>query len=207
MSKKSKLITIIVAAILLILTISLVGIFVNSKKTATLEILVAPASSEIKIGNSTYKNGTHSFIPGTYPVEIKKDGFDTYAGEITIKEGEGNHLYHYLNQSDGSLTWYLNHKNDSMILNSIGDREAEIEASNYAKKDPILKITPYYDENNNHFQLVAEEKDGAIKVTANLNTCTDDLKAKYITEVQKHLEKQGINPADYDITYKGLCDE
>ncbi|MBQ3305970.1 hypothetical protein IJH02_00835 [Candidatus Saccharibacteria bacterium] len=206
MSRKSKLITIIITAVLLILTISFVGILVNSKKTADLEILVAPASSEIKIGNSTYKNGTHAFIPGTYPVEIKKDGFDTYTGEITIKEGGKNRLYHYLNQSDGSLTWYLNHKDDSMILGTIGEYEAEIKAKEYVKKDPILKVTPYYDEKNNHFQIVAEEKDNAIKVTANLNTCTDDLKTKYTTEVKTYLENQGINPANYDITYKGLCD-
>lgn len=206
MTKKFKLITIVIAATLLILAISFVGIFVNSKKTATLGILVAPASSEIKIGNSTYKNGTHAFIPGTYSVEIKKDGFNTYTGEITIKEGEENYLYHSLNQSDGSLTWYLNHKEDSIILGTIGEYEAEVKASDYVKKDPILKITPYYDEENNHFQIVAEEKNGAIKVTANLNTCTDTLKSQYISEVQNYIKNHDIEPTNYDITYVGLCD-
>ena len=204
--KFKKLVIAIAAFIVITVIISVFGIVINAKKSAKLEIVVAPASAEIKIGGNTYTNGSHQFIPGTYPVEIKKDGFNTYAGEITLNANETNYLYQYLEQKDGGFDWYLNHEKDMMILNSIGDREAGIEAEKYAKKSPIYTVTPYYDEVKNHFQIVAEEVDGKPKVTINLNTCADELKPTYIEEAHKYLEGQGIKPADYDITYVGLCD-
>lgn len=204
--KFKKLVIAITAFVVITIIISIFGIVINAKKSATLEILVAPASSEIRVGNSIYENGTYKFAPGTYSVEIKKDGFNTYTGEITLESGETNYLYQYLEQSDGSFDWYRNHKKDEMILSSIGEYKAEIAAEEYAKKDPIYTVTPYYDETKNHFQIVAEEVNNKPKVTINLNTCADEQKPAYIKEAHQYLEKQGIKPADYDINYVGLCD-
>lgn len=205
--KFKRLVVAIAAFVVVVISISVLGILINAKKTAKLELIIAPSSAEIKIGGATYHNGTHNFIPGTYDVEIKKDGFRPYTGEITLKDNETTKLYHYLEQTDGGFDWYLNHKSDMMLINSIGDHEAGVEAEKYVKDDPILKVTPYYDTKNNHFQIVAEKKNDKTKVTVNLNTCTDELKPAYIKEAHKYLEDQGIKPADYDIEYKGLCDD
>lgn len=192
----------IATAIVVILLTVFFFIFSNIEKTARLEILVAPASSEIKINGKSYKNGTYAFIPGTYHVEIKKEGFNSYSGEIEIKDEKENRLYHYLEQTDGSFSWYLDHKQDDSIMATIGEYEADLTATEYIKKDPILKITPYYDEENNHFSISVKND----KVTINLNACTDSLKSKYILEAQNYLKNHDLDPLDYDIDYIGLCD-
>lgn len=203
------IISLTIISFLTIIAISIVGIFLNSRKTATLEITVAPASAEILINGKSYRNGSYQLEPGTYPVKISKENFETYEGEISLTAGETTELKKYLLEVGGGTDWYLDHNSDMMIMNSIGDSEADAEADNYSKKDPIFSITPYYDEKNNHFSISAIDKKTAgekITIKINANACVEPLITQYSAEAETYLKNQGITLENYNLLSSSLCD-
>ena len=51
--KFKRLVVAIAAFVVVVISISVLGILINAKKTAKLELVVAPSSAEIKIGGAT----------------------------------------------------------------------------------------------------------------------------------------------------------
>lgn len=202
-TQKNILIATILAFFLLVAIILVLWLF-DLRKTATIDILIAPRSANIDIGGKTFQNGTHKIKPGTYEVSITKDGFTPHQATITLESGETANLYTYLLPPDGSYQWYLDNSEDAMILNSIGGHEADITSQAFMNSDPVFRITPFTDPLNN-FRINAKQQDNTVSLLIFLNTCSDFSTNLYRTQALRWLEEQGINTADYRIEYSNLC--
>lgn len=230
--KKQQKIAIIIGLtfVAVVIILSIVGLIINAAKTATLELTVAPESAEISIDGKQYKNGVYHFEPGTYHIEIKKEGFNGFEKDIELAANKTTYLYHYLTSSDGSLDWYDKHPKDAMLLNTIGDHKAGVEAQEYLDKDPILAIVPYrsytdgfnidvdLDENGKSSEdrengggddsesgrdLAGGDK--KIVVNIELLTCRADTQEELKKAAQKYLKDHDIVLEDYDIRYSTDC--
>ena len=113
-------------AILIVLIILVAsGLFFATRKSATLEILVAPTSARIVINDKDYQNGTYKLEPGNMVATISKAGFTTKTVNFVLNEHQVTKLYVYLLEEGGGYDWYLEHAEDAKILSKIGDTEAD----------------------------------------------------------------------------------
>lgn len=197
----------IVCFVVLIIGISVIVIVDRARHSATLEIAVAPTSATLTLNGKEYKNGTHHLLPGVYEVSLTREGLEPYYDTIELPANEKKYLYKYLTGPDGDISWYYEHPEDAMAFTTVSDHEANLKANEYASRDPIFAVTPYYDHINNHYKISVNYNDeNEIVVTVNLNTCTDLLREQYIDEANKYLEDNNLNLNDYEMNYVGLCD-
>ena len=203
--KKKKILLITGGVIALIVLISAIFMIIESRKSATLEIMVAPISAKVSIDGKVYKNGTYKFEPGRVEVTITMDGFDSKEETLDLQANVTTKLYTYLMPSDGTFGWYLEHEEDQMILNTIGDTEASENSKTYVEKYPIITALPIiyanYDEKWNYTEFRIDgggfddcEKSFCIKIT-------DSTGGNYERALGLIKEK-GFNPEDYEIIYK-----
>lgn len=195
----------VIVAVITILAFSLVMIIIDSRKSATLDILVAPSSATIKINDQKYENGTYRFEPTTLSYEISKEGFSTKSGTLELKDGETVKLYMYLIPENGSLDWYLKHEDDQMILNSIGDAEAHRDSTAYLLANPVIQALPIiyanYDENWDYTEF---RVDGGTFENCTKDFClkiTDTTGGNYENAVKK-IREAGFDPQNYEIIYE-----
>lgn len=184
----------------------LVAIFfsiIESRKTVTLDILVVPQSAVTKLNGQVYENGTHHIEPGEYELSITHDELEPHHETLVLNDGENAKLYLYLTGKDGNMDWYLNHKEDDMLLNTIGDYYAEEDSQKYVASDPIFAITPYYDYNNG-FRINAmwKENEPTPEIIVYLYTCDEDRLDTLKNNANQWLEEQGIDLNIYGLAYK-----
>lgn len=136
----------LVITVLLFISLIIFGIItyiINSQKTASIEILVAPSSAKIEINQKTYKNQKTTRIkPGEQTATISADGFTTQTVNINLIDNQTTKLYIILNPESGNENWYNNHPEDSTIVSIISDYYVTIEQNEYLAKYPITSILP-----------------------------------------------------------------
>lgn len=205
LKKLTKQQIIIILGSFLLLIAVIVGVIIYQNSLATLNILVAPASSKITINNKTYSNGEYKLPAGDYKAKIEKDGFYSKEVDLKLNSGELSKLYIYLDQTDGSYSWYLKHPDDDMLRTEIGDYEADNEAKEYTKKYPITQILPlvyaHYDEEYNYTEYQVDggsfeecKQDFCLKITD--TTGGNEENAKNL------IKENGYNPEDFEIIYE-----
>ena len=72
---KRTLIIAVAVFVAIAIIFSVYWVVIESPKTATIDIVVAPVSADVKVGNVRFNNGKHRIEPGTYDVGITKEGF------------------------------------------------------------------------------------------------------------------------------------
>ena len=198
------LVIILPITIIIIVIIGLVLFITRQNHLATLDILVAPASSDIIIDGKTYHHGAHKLEPGIYHIEVKKPDFTTKTFTVTLSSGKTTDLHTYLLQSDGSFSWYLDHQDDSILLTQIGDEEANKLMSESEQKYPILSDLPIIiDQYDAQYNYTNYRIDGG-----NLESCTHDF-CLIITDTtggneekaKNEIKNRGYSLDDYEIIY------
>ena len=193
-------------AILIVLIILVAsGLFFATRKSATLEILVAPTSARIVINDKDYQNGTYKFEPGNMVATISKAGFTTKTVNFVLNEHQVTKLYVYLLEEGGGYDWYLEHAEDAKILSKIGDTEADYKSEQYRKKYPVSTVLPIvyanYDKEWNYteYRIDGGQFDGCktdfcIKIT-------DVTGGNYENAIEQ-IENKGYSLDDYQILYE-----
>lgn len=193
----------IILVTLIFATSVLVIVALNIKSTTKVEILVTPESSEITINGKTYQNGTFDLPVGKLSVSIKKSGFETQ--EFTFDSATSNKIYTYLLQSDGTYSWYDEHPEDSSIMTTISDYQADQTAASYTEKNPLIDKLPIviaeYDQEYNYteYRIDGGKFDGCktdfcLKVT--------DTTGGNLDAAKEQIKSIGYNPDNYQIIYE-----
>ena len=183
----------------------LVAVIINAKYSATLDILVAPSMAKVKVNGKEYKNGTYRMEPGELTAEIVMEGFESKTIPVNLVAGNTTKLYTYLLPADGSYEWYLEHPEEQMLLNTIGDARAAEEGRVYAAANPIVEVLPIvvakYDEKWNYTEYRVDggdfdecEKEFCLRIT-------DTTGGNYEAALASIREK-GFKPEDYEIIYQ-----
>ena len=133
---------IFILAIVVIFIVYLVNISVNS---AQLSLTIAPKSSTVTIDDHKItSSGTVRIKPGDHTIKITKDGFEEYSESFTISQGETKSILVALVSNDPSTAnWYLEHEEDSAILDQIGSIEYDAAAAEFNNNYPIAGSLPY----------------------------------------------------------------
>lgn len=191
--------------VVLIVAISVVFLVFEAKKSATLEILVAPLSAEIKINGKNYKNGTYKFEPEDIEVEITREGFVSQAMDFVLEPNSVVKLYTFLEPLEGNENWYSDNLDDMAIVTMIGDAKADAQSEAYTKDYPIIKILPIiyanYDESWDYTEF---RIDGGSFEDCSASFClkiVDTTGGNYARALGL-IEEEGFNPEDYEILYE-----
>ena len=190
-------------SVLILITTTLVIIALSIQMTTEIEIKVTPISATVLIDDKSYENGKFRISSGEHQIKIEKDGFITK--EYNFNTNTTDKLYDYLLESDGSYNWYLTHKEDALLLTSIGDYESKLASEAYNSKHPIIDKLPIiyanYDENYNYTEY---RIDGGSFTGCDTDFClkiTDTTGNNYEAAKQK-IRDAGFNPDDFQILYE-----
>jgi len=200
---KNHPILVLVFSALIFITIILLVTALSLKDTTEIELRVAPASATITIDDKVYQNGTFRISSGTHTIKIEKSGFTTKS--YAFDTAKTTKIYDYLLEEDGGYTWYLNHKEDALLLTSIGDYEAKLESEKYKSNYPVSTVLPIiyanYDEEYNYTEYRIDggsftgcDTDFCIKVT--------DTTGGNLDAAKQRIRDAGFNPDDYQILYE-----
>jgi hypothetical protein len=143
----------LLAATLFAVIIIVVIIFwiIDMRKTAKLDILVAPKSAEIRVNNTRYSPGVIRLEPGRYTIEIRKDGFDSYSQTVDLVPDKTEKVYVQLRPSNGDYSWYARHPEETTYMTNIGDYLYDKRIEELKQKYPLMRKLPinieYYSDN------------------------------------------------------------
>lgn len=198
-----------ITAIALIIIIAAVTAIIDARKTARIDVLVAPISASVKINGRGYGNGLHKVEPGDFTVIITKDGFESYEESFSLAAGETKDLAVYLMQLDGGYGWYLAHPEDDMVMTGVGDKKASAKAAEMLAKYPILNILPHQDSEGTFDYTISPKFSGEelVSLVIELNTCAEYSKGIYRNEALQWLVGQGYDPNDYKIETTDFCSQ
>lgn len=198
----------IVYGILGILAAFVLLILVTKSSTASVEIRVAPADAIITINGKEYKNGTYQLPTGEAKIHIEF-GADFVAQDYTInipeKQGEVTKIFTFLNQRDGTTSWYDSHESDALLMTTIGDYLASEKAKKYLEDHPITNNLPIivaeYDKNYNYTEYRIDggkfeqcKSDFCIKIT--------DTTGNNLEVAKQKIKNLGFSLTDFEIIYE-----
>lgn len=203
-NKKNRMIVVAGVLAIILATAGIVYFTYSSIYSATLNILVAPASAEIKIDGKVYKNGVYEHMhPGTVKVEISKDGFETKKMDFEILAYQTTDLRVSLN---GNEDYYEEHPEDQKALELLNEARGESEAETFFKVYPIARKIPIIVEtyNNARTEYIYYRIDGGMYDGCKWDFClkiTDISGGNYDRAIEK-IKSLGFNPEDYQIFYE-----
>lgn len=141
--RRKTIIGIIVANVAFLLAI-IVLFALHITKTSTVDILVAPLDAKILINGKEYQNrSAYKMRPGSYDVEISREGFETKHTKLTVEDGTTK-LYDYLkdNRSSEGLLSYVYEGNkmaNVMLLQEIDAPENRATVSEYMSQLMLIE--------------------------------------------------------------------
>jgi hypothetical protein len=204
-TSKTRCVLLAVAAFVLIVTVALVLWFIDLKKTASVDILVAPTAATVKVGYKNYRNGSHRLEPGEYNVSISMDGFKTHTQKLSVKDKDKLELYVALERTDGGLDWYADRPEEDAVYTAIADKNYEKQANIFAEKYPIVKVLPIRFANyvNNYSEYIEyridyELSDSGDKLVLVITDVTGGNRERALQKIRD----KGFNPDDYEVEYR-----
>lgn len=205
-AKQRLITTVFVVAIFVVIALVIVLVaIIESYKTVTVDILVAPKNAVVTLNGDTYSNGKHRLEPGEYEINITHSELEPYHKTVEFTDGEEVKIYIYLTGPDGDMSWYLTHPDDDMTVTAIGDYYANEKSQQYVVSDPVFAVTPYYDYNNGFRINAARNDDGKVEIIVYLYTCDDEKVEDLKANAHKWLDQQQLELDKYTVTYK-YCD-
>lgn len=210
-SNSKRIIFIACGALILLGLVALVFFIINSAKSTTLSILVAPTDSTIKVNGKEYKNGNYKIFPsGKYEVTIEREGFETK--ELTLNSDKVVNIHEYLETSD--MSKYRDSAEDYKVLRLIADYNDSkissfIEESNKIEsikyKLPVWTSAPYenYDITSSPGIKLA---DGNSNLECKKMSCIMALiggkrSSREDKAIEDKIKALGYDPKDYHIIY------
>jgi hypothetical protein len=209
-SQKPKISPVKIAIVVwaLLIAVILAVWLITSRRSAAIDLLIAPASAEVQINGRSFNNGTHRVEPGRYDIFVSKDGFVSYSASFMVREGETFAVHQFLMQTDGTYQWYIDHPDDGMLLTSIGSSQADESSQGFMERYPILNVIPYTDASPTgiRFNIATRYTPvGELVVLVNLNTCSKNAALGYKNAALDWLRSVDINPSDYNLEYSTIC--
>ena len=204
-NRRILIISLLIGFIILVAVILIVSIY-YLRRSATLDILVAPTSATITIDGQTYTNGTYKIEPTSTTATITAEGFTSQEVPLNIIGGETTTLYLYLIPTDGDMNWYLDHPDDMMIVTQIGDLQALATSDAYHTEHPISQVLPIVvvEVNPTTYDWTEFRIDGGSFAECSTDFCvkiTDTTGGNYDRALEE-IRSRGYDPGGYEILYE-----
>lgn len=185
--------------------VAIILAIINSGKTATLEILVAPSFAQVELdGHSFSTNQTIKYYPGDYQVTVSAPDFTSQTLELNLVANQSSHLLLYLTPADGSLDFYSRNPKEDNLLQEILSQIALTESSEFLARYPVARILPYDHYTQNEFF----EPTGYRIDYGHFDNCKNSFCLQVtgytqsaLSEAKSYLQSKGFNPNDYEIVF------
>jgi len=179
----------------------------STKNTTSIDILVAPSTAIIKVGDNVYENGKHDIKPGNYHIEITADEFEPYTEDIMVEPGKNYELYVALEKAEGDVVWYewyAERPKEDMLLTTISDKNYTKAVKTFEERNPVVKILPYHcTQYENNYTIYIEyridfrtSEDGQTLIVI-INDITGGNRERAL----QYIRNKGYNPDDYQVEY------
>ena len=188
---KKRIILIIAVVFALIAVFATIYWIIEAPKTATIDVVVAPVSATVKVGGVQYRNGQHRIEPGTYNVEISKDGFGSYSGTVTLEKGQTEKIYVCLQKNENNTEYY--EKNEF----------EKLEGEKY--KDPIFQVAPFHSYSRGFYIDPYFDDDDSVHIKVTLVTCIVERANGLKQNALDWLTSKNIDVNKYEIEYSSCA--
>ncbi len=185
----------IVAGIfILAITWSVIVLMSRSGKVG-LYISTVPNNANVMIGDAKYGRGTQWLTPGTYQVNISKDGFEaTKRTVIVSSEKEQNVLaVSLLPKSTEAKEWAKKHEADYKKNEQYGSIEASQNGKYFTKNNPITMKLPFKDP----YFTIGYTVDEKQSITITIKTPSPRYRFYAIEKIREF----GYDPTDFRIMF------
>lgn len=122
----------------LLVVVAIIGVAIwNSMRSVTLIINVAPIDANVRIGLSSYQNGTYKVHPGTYEMVISREGLESKTLILNLEAGSAVNAVAYLKGADDNFdfyTWEDNSASFRKLAKIINGEEGIIADGDYSAK-------------------------------------------------------------------------
>ena len=201
---KKRIVVGILASIAIIIVAAVIYWIIESPKTGNINIVVAPVSAKIKIGDKNFRNGSHKIEPGTYDVSISKDGFGSYTGQITIADGQTEKLYICLQKNENNEDYYASHEEDANACWQVEEYNIEkLEGEKYS--DKIFKVAPFHSYSRGFYIDPYLDDEDKVHVKITIATCIAERAEGLKQNAHEWLSQKGININDYPVEYSSCA--
>ena len=209
--KQHKVLSLVLFFNLVAILVVIVIIVIHNLKTATISIRVAPVAATVELNGAKYENlESHNVAPGDYHVKISMEGMQTKELDFSIGEDGFVRVWDYLLNSNGSFDYYLNHREDELLLKDIiskDDIAAQSFIVEYERMFSISNVLPImFDSYTDDFAYYTryeiefdDSRDDCPKIFCLViedNTGGNEQKA------MDKIKELGYNPDDYEIKYE-----
>lgn len=196
MSKKQKILSLIIGFVVLIIVIYSISILISRIGKIATKIQYAPYTATVIINDEKIENKTTQYLePGEYTVTVMADHFETYTNKVTISKD-----YHYLvgilrPSDDEGEVYRMNHSFEFAEVEGLVGLALNAEGAVRKKNHPILNYLPI----NNSLYSISYEYDTdnttPIIVIKATQLYIDDAVAKLKTF-------KNVDLTSYDIVFK-----
>lgn len=201
--KKTFMLGAIIFGILVV--VAIIACIIELPKTSRLTILVAPVDATVKIGGKKMSNGTHRIEPGTYDVEISRNDFGSYTGQITLKENKTEKLYVCLEKNEGNDEYYDSHQKDYEACYTVQEHMAEKHDQEKNNRDPIFKIAPYHNYEKGFYIDPYFDEEEKVHIKISLVTCNKERAEGLKENALNWLAGKGVVISNYEIEYSSCA--
>lgn len=198
--KKVLIFSIIAFVVLSVIIICLA--IINTLKSSTIDIIVAPTFAHVKINQKSYPTFTTvKTFPqdGQRKVSITADGFKPQELDITLQADQTSRIYVVLEHETEGFDWYLNQTGNEYDRYVMAEEALfNHSADELASREPIISVLPYVDSKNN-FRIDFGDFEG----------CSQDFCLKITDQTGENYDRainyirdRNFNPDDYIIIYE-----
>lgn len=194
-----------IVAIIVIAISAIVLTIINSQKSATIQIIVAPTTATVKIDGHQFKTeDTVHYYPGNFTAEISATGFTSQTLDLELVADQEAHLYIALEPTADNADYYEQHLIDANRRQAVYDASYQLGSDEYATKYPIVTILPYsYSAEDQFGDPIGYRID-----YGKFDNCISDfclqitgyLKSN-LEEAKNYIKSKGFNPDDYQILF------
>ncbi len=188
---------IVVIILIIIVVVKELGKNANS---ATIDVVLAPATAKVEINGTEYVAGPYGISPGEVTAVISADGFKTKTINLTLTSGFTTKIHDYLEPNDDNLNYYARDEASFSSLKSVGSEGSRKLVKTISIRDELpFTYFEYGGLDGESFEVTVNE-DAVCDQTFCLLSIGDTTENHARTK--KMIEEKGYNPDDYKIRYK-----
>lgn len=194
--KYKKNIAVYTAVLLVFIILISLWTFVDRAGKTAVVVSVVPRDSEVLIGSDKKGNGTHYLKPGTYTVEVKKNGFQTQKRTIIVSDNKDQNVVAVSlgPNSPEAKKWAEDNSDEYKKNEEFGAIEADVNGKYFSSLHPITKQLPFVDP----YFTISYIANPDMTITLRIDTPSPRYRYYAIAK----LRSLGYDPADFAIQFK-----
>ena len=192
-----KIVIILVVMAFFIIALYFGVIAINNTGKVPVSLSAFPNDTTIAIDGKKTKTGTLYLAPGTYKLEAKKEGYDSYTRTLVLKEKKQTIAVILTPNSEEAFAYGRNNESEYRKVQASGEVAAAETGKTFNEQNPIAKHLPY----KTFFFSIGYRMDQT-DPSGNSIIIEIDASEGYKTAALYHIRELGYDPTDFTINFR-----